>query len=99
MIIGDKEIAKKFCDGLDLTSRHNGKCAEIKDKINGISGFLVWIDKPENYYTIVHECLHLTKIIFMYHGVPFNSENDEFIAYYQNYWVRKFWHKMSKFVK
>ena len=28
-----------------------------------------------------------------------NSENDEIIAYYQNFWVRKFWHVMSKGLK
>ncbi|GAI51578.1 unnamed protein product [marine sediment metagenome] len=47
---------------------------------------------------MVHETLHLVVRIFEQGGIPFNSENEEIIAYYQNYWIGKFWDKMSKFI-
>jgi hypothetical protein len=97
LMTGNKDAANKFCSGLDLTDKHRGKCAEMADDSSKLpGGFLVWVDKNENFYTMVHETLHLAKTVFEYHGVPFNQENDEFIASYQNYWVRKFWITMSK---
>jgi len=98
LFIGDIDKAKKFCKGLEISPNHTGKCSEIQDKETKVEGFLVWIDEPKNYNTMVHECLHLVSYIFKMHNIPFNETNDEIIAYYQNYWVRKFWNKMSKSV-
>jgi len=97
LMTGDQDAAENFCKGLELTDKHRGKTAEIADKGSLLpGGFLVWVDSRQNYYTMVHETLHLARIIMEYHGVPFNAENDEFIATYQTYWVKKFWHTMSK---
>ena len=97
LLIGDKDKANAFCNELDLTDKHLGKCAEMVDAESEIpSGFMIWVRSAELYYTLVHECLHLTNKIFGNHGVPFNETNDEIIAYYQNYWIRKFWYSMSK---
>ena len=68
-------------------------------KNNVLNYFVVWVQKADGYGDMVHETLHLTKRIFDLANVPFNSDNDEIIAYYQNYWVRIFWHKMSKNLK
>ena len=100
LIVGNSSEAKKFVKGFEVTDKHNGKCVEIEDvKSETACGFLVWVNRSDNYYTMVHECLHLVNMIFKFHGIPFTSDNDEIIAYYQNYWVRKFWNKMSKEIK
>ena len=52
-----------------------------------------------DYDSMIHETVHLVRRIFDKKGIPFNSNNDEMIAYYQNYWIKKFWDKMSKFIK
>ena len=96
LIIGDKSEALKFCD-LELTNNHVGKCIEIYDKKTKKSlGYLVWVKDKKNFYIMVHETVHLTKQIFETHNIPFTPENDELIAYYQNYWIRRFWKVMSK---
>jgi len=98
LFIGEKEKAEQFCGGLNLTTNHRGKVVEMFNSDETRTGFLVWVDCFKNYHTMVHETLHLTGLIFKFHGVPFTADNEEMIAYYQNYWVRKFWHKMSKFI-
>jgi hypothetical protein len=50
--------------------------------------FLVWSEKHDDMYTIMHEVVHLIKKIFEYTGAKF--EDDETIARYQEFWVRKF---------
>ena len=45
-------------------------------------------DHRDNWLILVHECLHLTRRIFQYTGVPFNTSNHELIAYYQGYWIK-----------
>lgn len=61
-------------------------------------GYNVWVKDKTDYHSMVHETLHLVVKIFDKKGIPFNAENHELIAYYQGYWVRKFWHTMSKFI-
>lgn len=100
LFIGSKEKANAFCRDLNITDKHLGKTAEIADTNSLLpEGFLVWVKEPEMYYTIVHECLHLTRLIFAYHGVPFNETNDEVMAYYQEFWVEKFWHIMGNLIE
>lgn len=105
LVIGDKKQLKSFhCYEEDY---HDAECHNIEvEEINsdGSEGIknrhlLVWIKENEDYHGMVHETVHLVKRIFEIMGIPFNDNNDEIIAYYQNYWVRKFWHKMGKFVK
>jgi len=74
-------------------------CDTVVKDDDSLDHILVWVEKPDNYNDMVHETLHLTARIFELVNIPFTSENDEIIAYYQNYWVRKFWHKMSNFIK
>lgn len=38
--------------------------------------------------TLAHELLHLVRMIFDDRGVPFNSDNDEMIAYYLEFYYR-----------
>ena len=101
LIIGEREDVERFAHNLNLNEYVAGGCWEIENTIgeNKARSFLIWICDKENLGHMVHETLHLTKMIFDCYGVLFNSANDEIIAYYQNYWVRKFWNKMCKFVK
>jgi hypothetical protein len=101
LVIGKRKEAESFCNDLKeygLDDDCAGGVWEIEDKDTKNKSFLVWVDGMNQYHNMVHETLHLTRKIFGMHGVEFNSDNDEIIAYYQNYWVRKFWNKMSKYV-
>ena len=94
LVSGDKKQLEKFVDDFG-DNEHDAECHTIYDKASKIDGFLVWIKDPMDYNGIVHETMHLIKRIFECMGIPFNLENDEIMAYYQNYWVRKFWHKIN----
>ena len=96
LIVGDRKEVEKFCDALNLSDDARGGCWKITDK-KGLESFLIWLDGFDQYHNMVHETLHLTAQMFKEYGVLFSADNEEMIAYYQNYWVRKFWNKMSKF--
>lgn len=96
LYLGDKN---KF---VDLIGEHESeKFCAITSSIDHGKGYLeyfVWIEKPTDYHSMVHETLHLTSRIFYTMGIPFDMKNDEMIAYYQNFWVRQFWNKMSNYI-
>ena len=102
-LTGDSKKAEKFCKGLAL---EDGWAAggvweiEKKNKDNMIEKeFLVWIEDKTNFFYMVHETAHLVQRIFEFVGVTYSQTNKEAIAYYQEYWVRKFWHVMDKKVE
>lgn len=98
LVLGDKKQIKHLTDPSNNDSFNAS--IDVVEKANGtLDYFLVWVEDLTGYNAMVHETLHLTKRIFNLVGVPFASDNDEIIAYYQNYWVRQFWHKMSNHVK
>jgi hypothetical protein len=102
LVTGDKKQLKSFhCYEPDYHDAEthfvevekfdkDGSTESIKD-----TWLLVWLNGNFDYNGMVHETVHLVKRIFGIMGIAFNETNDEMIAYYQNYWVRKFWHKMS----
>lgn len=106
LVTGDKKQLKAFhCYEVDChdAETHSVEVEHInagssEESINGV-WLLVWVNDPIDYHAMVHETIHLTKRIFGIMGIAFNETNDEIIAYYQNYWVRQFWHKMSNHVK
>jgi hypothetical protein len=71
----------------------------IRNESGADVGHHVWVKDKTDYHSMVHETLHLVSNILNKKQIPFNSDNQELIAYYQNYWVRKFWNKMCKFIK
>ena len=100
LVTGDKKQLNKVAKlSGDECEYHDAECSTLLDDDDIVKGFLVWILVPDDYYAMVHETMHLVKRIFKVIGIPFNSDNDEVMAYYQNYWVRKFWNKMSKGLK
>lgn len=99
LVTGDRSQLKNI-DGIDEKDNFDCFCSEVYGKTDGtIKYFLVWINNNQDYNGMVHETIHLVKKIFEVTNIPFNAENEEIIAYYQNYWVRTFWNKMSKNIK
>ena len=97
-ILGDIKQLKNVPDLIDYKNLI-AFCHTVLDEGGNVDYFLVWVAESVDYNSMVHETVHLVKRMFTAVNIPFNSDNDEIIAYYQNYWVRKFWNKMSKFVK
>jgi len=98
LILGDKKQLKSITENWE-ENHYNAETHVLYDDKSITKGFLVWLKEKDDYYGMVHETVHLVKRIFEAMQIPFNEDNHEIIAYYQNYWVRKFWDKMCKFVK
>jgi hypothetical protein len=94
LVIGDKKQLEKIVEDFG-ENYHDAECHTIYDNKCKIKGFLLWIEDPNDYHALVHESMHLLKRIFECINIPFTTDNDEIMAYYQCYWVRKFWNKMS----
>lgn len=56
---------------------------------------IVWVDRASNFYALYHETVHLVVDIFRDKGIPFDSHNEEVIAYFQEHWFRQMWHHMG----
>lgn len=54
-----------------------------------IYDYYIWVCSSKNIVSISHELIHLTTRIMKDIGLPINYKNDEFIAYYHSYWLRK----------
>lgn len=90
----DKHRIKHDLNGMDGIYLY----AEGTDKNgNSLGGeHFIWINGKDNYYTLTHECLHLVKGVCEALSIPFDKDNDELVAYYQEYWVRRLWRVVSK---
>ena len=58
--------------------------------------YVVSMEHREDFYSLLHECLHLVRCIFVDRNIPFTVDNDEAIAYYQVWWFKKLWRRCHK---
>ena len=95
---GSRKKVEKFCNNLNINDYNAAGCwtMEIVKKDGRQSAYLIWLRDKTNYYHLAHEALHLVKMIFKDRGIEFTSDNDEMIAYYQEYWLRRFWGSISR---
>ena len=86
---------------LDKTEdrKHSGETMNV-DRINKDGSvykeYRVCLEDKKDFYTLLHETVHLVEKIFTDRGIPFTSENSEIIAYYQTYWFKQIWRKINK---
>jgi len=66
-------------------------CEDIKKR-----SIYLWVRRKDDFYSLQHETIHLIKYACDHVGIDFRAENDEFIAYYQNYWFKQLWRCMAK---
>jgi hypothetical protein len=76
----------------------NGFSMEIENSWHGqtITEFLIVVYNVDDFYTLSHELIHLVRNVFAQRKLNFDSDNDEAIAYYHEYWLRRFWRLMDK---
>ncbi|MEK9207719.1 MAG: hypothetical protein AAB922_04505, partial [Patescibacteria group bacterium] len=58
--------------------------------------YIVYMENKDDFYGLLHECLHLVKLVFIDRQIPFVSENDEAIAYYLCWWFKTLWRVSHK---
>lgn len=90
--------------------KRTGKIAEGYDSLNGsvtvlditeknggvYREYLVNVEKKKDFYTLLHETVHLVGQILDDRMIPIRKENDEIFAYYQTYWFKTLWRFMNK---
>lgn len=85
---------KKKKYNISVEEYHAGTTVSlVKD---GKTKYLIWMMDHYTFYALVHELIHLTRWIFINAGVPFGPDNDEGIAYYQGYWLKKIWNDLGR---
>lgn len=57
---------------------------------------IIWIKKYNDYYTIVHEVVHLVLDLMHWKKIPIEAKNSETIAYLVEYYTEEFWREISK---
>jgi len=93
LVLQDRELLKPY--GIADKPDQDWYRGELWQDTDG--RFIVWVADPADYYTMVHEALHLATKILDRLGIIYTGDNDEILAHYQNYWVQQFWHKMPPF--
>ena len=97
--------AKKFKELLEkrevanidklLDQRDSGVMIKVLCK-NGVYEYYLWVEEKDGFYTLSHEIIHLVAQVLDRVGIPFFEGNEELVAYYHEYWMRKLWHIMGK---
>lgn len=72
---------------------------QFKDDKDENRMYLLWQKKfswtIEDIGTFVHELMHFTTAILDDKGIPIRYENDEVMAYFQEYYIKSFFHLMK----
>ena len=53
--------------------------------------YILWIRERKAFYTLVHECFHLTWRVFHDRFINCDYDNQEAFAYCQDFYVRTLW--------
>jgi len=82
-----KELEKRECGFVMTDRRTEGFCTKTPK-----GGLVVWLAKPKDFYVLMHETLHLVRMVFTDNGVITDlAAGDEHIAYYHAYWFKRLW--------
>ena len=60
----------------------------VKDDI---TVYHIHIDNPQNFYLLMHECVHIVNRIFEDRDIYYDKAEDELFAYYLTFWFKKLW--------
>lgn len=58
--------------------------------------YLVIVEGKKDFYTLLHETIHLVHHILSDRMIPVNEKNTEIIAYLSEYWFRTLWRFMGR---
>jgi len=78
------------CDAVIAEGVHKGSPYPV---------YIVTMSDRNDFYVLLHECIHLVKHIFADRHIPFSADNDEVLAYYMEWWFKTLWrvcHKKGK---
>jgi len=90
-------VIVKVGEPLDKLRNAGMTTLDIDNKKGGTKRYyLINLDNKKDFYSLMHECLHLVRRIFDDRGVEFRAENDEAIAYYFMYWFKQIWRRINK---
>jgi hypothetical protein len=73
----------------DEWKQMSGGTATIENQ--GRIKYVIWVREKKAFYTIVHECFHLTWRIFHDRFINCDFDNQEAFAYCQDFWIRTLW--------
>lgn len=98
------EILIEYNDSpVDKSGRIRGSAEVRQEWVSTKRGFkrprYILTFSRADYYDLAHECIHLIGRIFNDRNIILdtsNSSDQELIAYYQGYWIKKIWEVVRK---
>ena len=94
---GTKDQIKKRCVELESDYKPGESTLGVCRRLSNSRGFLVWLSDPQDFYSLLHETVHLVRMVFEDRGVNTDLRNeDETFAYYQMFWFRELWRFFGK---
>lgn len=63
----------------------------VKNEDVTFRDYLIYLEDKDNFYTLLHETVHLVNHILRDRNAHYDWYKDEVFAYYQTYWVKKLW--------
>jgi hypothetical protein len=58
--------------------------------------YVICLDNKKNFYTLLHESVHLVNHILRDRNAYYDWHKDETFAYYQTYWFKRIWREINK---
>lgn len=78
-------------EGFDTTMGSVSTMDMVDKDGRKIRNYMIIVEKKKDFYTLLHECLHLATHILNDRLVPITADNGEALAYYQTFWFKKLW--------
>lgn len=86
-------------EGREGWNQYNGfvQAIDQKEKTGEIfREYLIYLEDKDDFYTLLHESVHLVNHILRDRNAFYNWDKDELFAYYQTYWFKKIWRLVNK---
>jgi len=69
---------------------------DLREKNALFREYLIYIEDEANFYTLLHETVHLVNQILVDRNIWYDPKIDELFAYYQTYWFKRLWRAINK---
>lgn len=87
---------------VDWDWKYDGGVSAVENKKQRRQIYVLWVRHHKDFYTLLHECFHLTCRIFRHRGILLDFEEhgqEEHFAYYQDALFKGMWRLMAGITK
>lgn len=90
-----KRKYNRIAEGYDSLAGSVTLLDETDKKGRRTREYLIIVEGKKDFYTLLHETVHLTQHILRDRMISVREDNDEVFAHYQTYWFKQLWRFMN----